>query len=118
MGKKSFANGLNTLLGPSTSAEEVDEPTDEVVTEIRERGRPRTNMRQITKTSQIGTREGETRSTFIMNEKALERLKALSYWKRKQIKTVLQEALDSYFKGYSSDEIRKAEEMYQRRDET
>jgi hypothetical protein len=49
--------------------------------------------------SQAGLPEGWTRATFIMRAEHLEKLKALAYWDRKQIKEVVDEALEAYFKG-------------------
>jgi predicted nucleic-acid-binding protein len=65
-------------------------------------GRPVTQTKEITKTSQEGTKENETRATFIVNEVTLEQLKAIAYWERKLIKevvnTALQEAVAKYEK--------------------
>lgn len=86
MSKKSFTGGLNSLLG--------DQP------EKPKRGRPVTQTKEITKSSQEGTKENETRATFIINEELLEKLKAIAYWDRILIKdvvnTALQEAVDKY----------------------
>jgi hypothetical protein len=88
MSKKSFSGGLNSLLG--------DQP------EKPKRGRPVTQTKEITKSSQEGTKENETRATFIMNEELLEKLKAIAYWDRVLIKevinTALQEAISKYEK--------------------
>lgn len=88
MSKKSFTGGLNSLLGDQT-----DKP---------KRGRPKTSTREITKSSQEGTKEKETRATFIVNEELLDKLKAIAYWDRKLIKevvdTALQDAIDKYEK--------------------
>ena len=88
MSKKNFTGGLNSLLG--------DQP------EKPKRGRPKTSTREITKSSQKGTKENETRATFIINEELLEKLKAIAYWDRKLIKevvdTALQDAVDKYEK--------------------
>ena len=87
MSKKNFTGGLNSLLGDN------DKP---------KRGRPKTSTREITKSSQEGTKEKETRATFIVNEELLEKLKAIAYWNRKLIKevvdTALQEAVAKYEK--------------------
>ena len=114
MAKKSFGKGLDTILGSSVVDEEFEEAPAITQEEKKPQGRPRTNMREITSTSQKGTKEGETRSTFIVNEKMLNRLKALSYWKRKQIKVLVHEALKAYFDIHSSEEIKRAEEEYHR----
>lgn len=88
MTKKNFTGGLNSLLG-----DQPDKP---------KRGRPKTSTREITKSSQEGTKEKETRATFIVNEELLEKLKAVAYWERKLIKevvdTALQDAIDKYEK--------------------
>ena len=88
MAKKNFTGGLNSLLG--------DQP------EKPKRGRPVTQTKEITKSSQEGTKEKETRATFIVNEELLEKLKAIAYWDRKLIKevvdTALQDRVDKYEK--------------------
>ena len=79
MSKKDFTGGLNSLLGDQT-----DKP---------KRGRPVTQTKQITKSSQEGTKENETRATFIINEELLEKLKAIAYWDRVLIKDVINTSL-------------------------
>jgi hypothetical protein len=86
MSKKDFTGGLSSLLG-----DQPDKP---------KRGRPVTQTKIITKSSQEKTKEGETRATFIVNEDLLEKIKAIAYWERSLIKEVihkaLQEAVDQY----------------------
>jgi hypothetical protein len=53
----------------------------------------------LNKTSQKGLKNGWTRATFILRKDYLEKLKSLSYWERKKIKEVIDEALRSYLKG-------------------
>jgi len=79
MSKKNFTGGLGSLLG------EVPEKT--------KRGRPKTQNKIITKSSQEGTKENETRATFIINEELLEKLKAIAYWDRVLIKEVINNSL-------------------------
>jgi len=62
-------------------------------------GRKRTNLREVSKTSQLGTAEGWTRATIIMREDYLEKLKALAYWERKSIKDLMDEVYSAYLKG-------------------
>ena len=92
MSKKNFTGGLNSLLG--------DQP------EKPKRGRPVTQTKEITKTSQEGTKENETRATFIVNEDLLEKLKAIAYWDRVLIKevinTALEEAISKHEKKHGS----------------
>ena len=80
MSKKNFTGGLNSLLG--------DQP------ERPKRGRPVTQTKEITKSSQEGTKENETRATFIINEELLDKLKAIAYWDRVLIKDVINTALE------------------------
>ena len=82
MSKKNFTGGLNSLLG--------DQP------EKPKRGRPVTQTKEITKSSQEGTKENETRATFIVKEDLLEKLKAIAYWDRLMLKDVLNTALQEY----------------------
>jgi hypothetical protein len=88
MSKKNFTGGLNSLLG--------DQP------EKPKKGRPVTQFKEITKSSEEGTKEDETRATFIINKELLEKVKAIAYWDRLLIKdvinTALQEAIAKYEK--------------------
>jgi hypothetical protein len=63
-------------------------------------GRPRTQFKQITKSSQDGTKEGEVRATFIVREDLLGQLKAVSFWERTMLKTIIDTALRAYIEGY------------------
>lgn len=53
----------------------------------------------IAKSSQEGLRNGWTRATFILRKNSLEKIKAFAYWKRMNIKEVIDEALALYLKG-------------------
>jgi hypothetical protein len=98
MSKKQFG-GLNALLeGNMASIPEEGIVPDGTI--VPKRGRPTTNTREITKTSQEGTKEGETRATFIVTEASLEKLKAIAYWDRLTIKETAQEAIDEYIERY------------------
>jgi ribosomal protein S25 len=79
MSKKNFTGGLNSLLGNQPAKPK--------------RGRPVTQIKEITKSSQEGTKENETRATFIINEELLEKLKAIAYWDRVLIKDVINTSL-------------------------
>lgn len=82
MSKKNFTGGLSSLLGdnnPETKATKV--------------GRPKTQFKEVTKSSQEGTKENETRATFIVNEELLDKLKAIAYWDRVLIKDIINIAL-------------------------
>jgi len=86
MSKKNFTGGLSSLLG--------DQP------EKPKRGRPITQNKEVTKSSQEGTKENETRATFIINEELLEKLKAMAYWDRVLIKEVINTALQETVAKY------------------
>lgn len=89
MGKKSFSGGLNSLLGDTKPAEQA--PTT---------AEPKAAKKEITKTSQIGTKEKETRATFIVNEDLLEKMKAVAYWDRVLIKDIINQALEEHIVRY------------------
>ncbi|PRY13739.1 hypothetical protein CLV24_105109 [Pontibacter ummariensis] len=82
-----MSGGLSSLIGESN-----EEPT--------KRGRPKTSTKEVTKTSQEGTKESETRATFIVNEDLLEKCKAIAYWDRVLIKDVIGTALQEYVEKY------------------
>lgn len=86
MSKKDFTGGLDSLLG----AEPVKS----------KRGRPKTSTKIITKSSQEGTKEGETRATFVVKEELLDKLKAIAYWDRVLIKDVINTALEDTVAKY------------------
>jgi hypothetical protein len=88
MAKKSFSGGLNSLLGDTKQAEVAPVTVE-----------PKAK-KEITKTSQIGTKEKETRATFIVNEDLLEKLKAVAYWDRVLIKDIINQALEEHIARY------------------
>lgn len=65
-------------------------------TEGKKRGRPRTNFRQLEKTSQENLPENWTRATFIIREDRLKRLKDYAYTDRRTLKEIVNEMLDQY----------------------
>jgi hypothetical protein len=66
------------------------------------RGRPKTNLKQVKKESERGTKEGETRATIIVTHEQLEQIKAVAYWERRKIKDAIGEAFDMYLKSKSN----------------
>jgi hypothetical protein len=86
MSKKTLLGGLGTILG--------DQP------ETPKRGRPVTQTKKVTKSSEEGTKENEIRATFIINKELLEKLKAVAYWDRVLIKTVVNTALEEAIAKY------------------
>ena len=89
MAKKNFSGGLNSLLGEPKQAERPAEQAE-----------PKAPKKEITKTSQIGTKAKETRATFIVNENLLEKMKALAYWDRVLIKDIVNAALEEHIARY------------------
>jgi hypothetical protein len=51
---------------------------------------------------QRGLKAGETRATFIVKEEALEKIKAIAYWDRQNIKDIVQIAIEAYIKQYEN----------------
>ena len=84
MTKKTFTSGLDSLVGDYK----------------KQKGRPTTSTRVVSKSSQEGTKENETRATFIVKEDLLEKLKGVAYWERIMIKDVINTALGEYLKKY------------------
>jgi hypothetical protein len=82
MAKKSFSGGLNSLLGDTKQPEQAAEL--------------KAAKKEITKTSQSGTKVKETRATFIVNEDLLEKMKSLAYWDRILIKDIVNSALEEH----------------------
>ena len=99
MSKKSF--GLDALLGDKPELKKVvKEMRDKGLLPKNKVGRPVTQTKEITKSSQEGTKENETRATFIVNEELLDKLKAIAYWDRVMIKEVINNALEDAVAKY------------------
>jgi len=94
MSKKNFTGGLNSLLGENSQTK-IKSPEQRKNEALKNKvGRPVTQFKEITKSSQEGTKENETRATFIVNEDLLEKLKAIAYWDRLLIKDVINTAFE------------------------
>lgn len=93
MSKKNFTGGLSSLLGEGSKGDRIEETKNRV-------GRPKTSTKVISKSSQEGTKENETRATFIVREDLLEKLKAIAYWDRVMIKEVINTALEEAVSKY------------------
>lgn len=88
MSKKDFKGGLDSLLGETPTVG---------------RGRPKgetSPAKEVTKTSQEGTKPKETRATFIVNEDQLEKIKAIAYWDRLMVKDVVAKAFEEFLTRY------------------
>lgn len=62
-------------------------------------GRPITNKRVYTKSSQENLPENWTRATFIVREDRLKRLKDFAYTDRRSLKDIINEMIDQYLDG-------------------
>ena len=61
------------------------------------------NKKTVAITSvQRGLKTGETRATFIVKEDALEKIKAIAYWDRQNIKDIVQTAIEAYIQQYEN----------------
>ena len=99
MSKKDFKGTLSQATGGGLSSL----IPDGVELKRETRGRPRTYAREITKSSQEKTQEGETRATFIVREDLLEKIKAVAYWERARIKDIINGALVDVVERYEAE---------------
>jgi hypothetical protein len=120
MSKKNFTGGINALLGDKNievsenntneteiTLENAKALLDNILRLTEEpgkpkRGRPITQTKEVTKTSQEGTKENEIRATFILREELLEKLKAIAYWERLLIKDVVHSAIVDAISKYEA----------------
>lgn len=109
MSKKDFTGGLNTLLGETSQEEITEKPT---ASKKDNRGRPKTQNWKITKSSEEGTLQDETRATFIVKKELLGKLKGIAYWERMTIKELINTALTEAITKYEKEngEIKPAPE--------
>ncbi|HSE43076.1 MAG TPA: hypothetical protein VLH08_20110 [Acidobacteriota bacterium] len=56
--------------------------------------------------SKAGLPDGWARRTFIVKEEHLEKLEALSYWQRKPLKELMDEALHAFLSGKQFKSVR------------
>lgn len=91
------ASGLLAKIGSAAAADVIDEERKQ---QSAKRGRPKSNFREIDKSSQEGCKANETRATFIVKEDALEKIKALAYWERRKVKDVIQAAIAEHLDRY------------------
>lgn len=66
--------------------------------------------KKLSKSSTSNVRQ--SRATFIMDGEILNLLRAVAYWERKQIKTVLHEALKAHFELKGSEYVKDALKNY------
>jgi hypothetical protein len=114
MAKKSFSEGLNSLLESTIPEDEIENSS---ISFKPKRGRPRTSFKTITKASQEGTREGEERATFIVRIPLIEKVKAVAFWDRMQIKDVVNNALEAYLNQKGEKHVNQALQAFRKREE-
>ena len=100
MSKKGFSGGLSTLLGESPKVKRTEKDGSGIENTKRKVGRPKTQLKVITKTSEEGTKEGEIRATFIVKTELLEKLKAIAHYERTLIKYTVEKALEEAIAKY------------------
>jgi hypothetical protein len=81
MSKKNFTGGLSSLLGEEPKSKAQD--------------KAKTSSKKAAPLEEV-------RATFIVNKQTLEKLKAIAYWERTQIKNQIAEALDNYLEAYET----------------
>ncbi len=81
--------------------------TEALLNQPRRVGRPKSNHRVISKSSQAGLPDGWTRATITVREEVLEHLKRAAYWDRTTIKQVIDQALAAHLDGKIYDPIPK-----------
>ena len=81
MSKKTFKKGFSGLLGEDSNS--TSKKSDFTITP------------EPIKTPQV-----EKRATFIVSTEQLDALKAISFWERRMLKDVLNEALSNYISKY------------------
>jgi hypothetical protein len=83
MAKKDFS-GIDTLIQETTT----------------KRGRPKVHTHAPKTKAAVGLPDGYTRSTFVMSEDELLRLRALSHWTRVNISAIVQKAVSNFLSEY------------------
>lgn len=98
MNKQRLGSDPLGWIKPTVETKETKEKAKAEVKVVKKIGRPKTITREITKSSQEGLQGGWTRATFIMREDLVEKIKDVAYWDRKQVKEVVNEAIEAYLK--------------------
>jgi len=106
--KKSFSGGLDSLLDGSTSQPKKEsQPMNETANDspmpegvVRSPAAKKTPVKITANSSIKGLKAGDTRATFILTAESLEKLKAVAYWERLNIKEIAQSAIDEYLNRY------------------
>jgi hypothetical protein len=81
MAKKNFKQNVGIMFGSNDSVKKEEKKSS----------------------AEKGTKEGETRATFIVNKDLLEKSKALAYWERLKYKDVINRALEEYISNFEKE---------------
>ncbi len=95
MAKKNLINA-DMLLATPKRQEEYRPLVEATPVAVVQAAPPQPEVASIKK----GLKIDETRATFIVREDLLEKMKAVAYWERLNIKEVINEALDRYVGAY------------------
>lgn len=111
MSKKDFTGNFNSLLGTAPAKEKpapiqqeekpvakVAAPKKKAAPAKKKKKTPSAKKKAAPKKSSVkdGTKEGEKRAAFIVNEEQLLKIKEIAYQDRKNIKEVVAEAFSAY----------------------
>lgn len=92
-------------IAPQIENEKIQPPSSYINTAIEIENPPKDSeykQTPVITSVQRGLKVGETRATFIVKEDALEKIKAIAYWDRQNIKDIVQIAIDAYIKQYEN----------------
>jgi len=94
MAKKEFKTDISNFLGETPKNKKSQDKK-------RGPGRPKDpNKRTPENSSQLGTRNGETRATFVIKEETLEKIKAIAKKEGFYISDVAKEAFNRFIRDY------------------
>ncbi len=85
MAKKEFSQGIDAILGNTTSVQEIQSPKK---------------------------KRSTARTTIIMDAGETEKLKALAFWERRSMREIAEEAFKQYFDKKDESHIAKALDCY------
>lgn len=85
MSKKTFIRETNALFEPAP---------------VKKAGRPKTSTKKINSSSEEGTKEGETRATFIIKVEEVDKIKAIAFNEGALIKDIIGEFLRAGIERY------------------
>ena len=106
MAKKNLINADMLLATPrkavETVAPSVEIPIEVVIQPQQIAVEPENTEPASVSSVKRGLKRHETRATFIVDEALLEKLKAIAYWERLNIKDVINDTLQNYVDAYQT----------------